>query len=428
LLGLASISLEVDLTDLTQCCCLHWSWCSLCAGTYPDAHWLRDISSLPTMTIDGWREGRDDEGWRLPSSPKHVKPPSPSPTRLAADVSSLMKLCESDAAPCRRVRPKFSASVLHGFGDASGTAFGATSQFQNSSDVHFQFGQWMSSVTQEESSNWREFTKLVECLEERGSDGQLHDAEAFMFADNSTAEAAFWKGTSKSRKLLDLALRLRKLEMTTGMILHIIHVSGKRMIAQGTDGLSRGDHSTGAMAGQSLTAFTPLQLGAFKRSPALKEWAVQTLGGCDPFFLQPEDWFDEPIGRDTCVWSPAPAAADVVVERFGCSRHKRPNTLHVLFVPRLMTGRWRKMLAKHTDFYCRINWDPIWSMADQFEPVLMFVALPFLPHQPRIHERQHLVNRLEWLLRAPELSEVHPRSQGNLLRQLFSDARALSSL
>jgi len=48
LLGLASISLEVDLTDLTQCHCLHWSWYSLYAGAYPDAHWLRDISSLPT--------------------------------------------------------------------------------------------------------------------------------------------------------------------------------------------------------------------------------------------------------------------------------------------------------------------------------------------------------------------------------------------
>jgi len=48
LLGLASVSLEVDLTDLTQHCCLHWSWYSLYAGAYPDAHWLRDISSLPT--------------------------------------------------------------------------------------------------------------------------------------------------------------------------------------------------------------------------------------------------------------------------------------------------------------------------------------------------------------------------------------------
>jgi len=48
LLGLASNPLEVDLT---QCHCLHWSWYSLYAGTYPDAHWLRDISSLPTAWV-----------------------------------------------------------------------------------------------------------------------------------------------------------------------------------------------------------------------------------------------------------------------------------------------------------------------------------------------------------------------------------------
>eukprot|EP00978_Attheya_sp_CCMP212_P002155 scaffold4461_cov48-Attheya_sp.AAC.1 len=59
-----------------------------------------------------------------------------------------------------------------------------------------------------------------------------------MFTDNSTAEAAYWKGTSKSRKLFELVLMLKKLEVKYDIILHVIHVSGKRMMAQGTDGLS----------------------------------------------------------------------------------------------------------------------------------------------------------------------------------------------
>ncbi len=50
-----------------------------------------------------------------------------------------------------------------------------------------------------------------------------------------------------------LILRLRVLEMKTGMILHLVHVSGKRMITQGTDGLSRGDHSSGVMKGLDMT-------------------------------------------------------------------------------------------------------------------------------------------------------------------------------
>jgi hypothetical protein len=63
-----------------------------------------------------------------------------------------------------------------------------------------------------------------------------------MFTDNTTAEAAHFHGTTKHGKLLfDLVLRLRKIEMERNCRIHIIHVAGKRMIWQGSDGLSRGD-------------------------------------------------------------------------------------------------------------------------------------------------------------------------------------------
>ena len=39
--------------------------------------------------------------------------------------------------------------------------------------------------------------------------------------------------------------------MTTDLILHVVHVSGRRMIQQGTDGLSRADHSSGVMKGDA---------------------------------------------------------------------------------------------------------------------------------------------------------------------------------
>jgi hypothetical protein len=43
--------------------------------------------------------------------------------------------------------------------------------------------------------------------------GTLSGHELFMFTDNSTAESAFFKGTSSSEKLFDLVLQLRKIEM-----------------------------------------------------------------------------------------------------------------------------------------------------------------------------------------------------------------------
>jgi len=423
------------------------------------------------MTIDGWREGRDEEGWKLPPRPKaptivtqnwstshsgtevpiDTKVPSvtaastPTPPkfppatppipiyvaavpRLSEDVAALLELSASSSPPLRKMRPGRYAAVMYGFGDASGPAFGATSQFQSSTDIHFEFGQWITSVTEEESSNWREFTNVVEYLESRAAVGELNDAEVFMFTDNSTTDAAFWKGTSKSKKLLELVLRLRKLEMSTGMILHIIHVSGKRMIAQGTDGLSRGDHSTGVMTGQSIASFVPLHLGAFDRSPALLPWIKELLQGRSPTFLTPEGWYDQTDRHGTFVWAPPPAAADLVVERFCISRHKRPNTLHVLLIPRLMTARWRKQLVKHTDAYCRITCAPVWNMETQFEPLLMFVAFPYLPHLPRFRERKDLVDRFERLLCGDEVSPIHTLAQRNLLRQFFFDAGKISSV
>ena len=39
------------------------------------------------------------------------------------------------------------------------------------------------------------------------------NAEFFLFTDNSTAENSFYRGSSKSKLLHELVLRLRKLEM-----------------------------------------------------------------------------------------------------------------------------------------------------------------------------------------------------------------------
>ena len=130
------------------------------------------------------------------------------------------------------------------------------------------------------------------------------------------------------------------------MILHVIHVSGKRMIKSGIDGLSRSDHSTGVMAGEDVLDFVPLHQSALERSPALKEWLEDVTQESDASFLTPEGWFDGTDREGAFVWSPPPAAADVVVERLSIAKHKRPNSLHLVVVPRLMTGRWRKHLGR----------------------------------------------------------------------------------
>jgi hypothetical protein len=91
------------------------------------------------------------------------------------------------------------------------------------------------------------------------------------------------------------------------------------MIAQGTDGLSRGDqHTEGVMQGRAMIEYIPLHLSAFERSPRLKDWFSSSFGEMDHTFLQPQGWFDTGHRQDgNFIWAPPPAAADVVVEQLG---------------------------------------------------------------------------------------------------------------
>jgi hypothetical protein len=226
------------------------------------------------LTIDGWRKNRDGGGWRLTmrelryrtevagelGSEEEVAdgdaPPVVSEApRLRADMHALLSLMSSSTPVLRRVRCKKATNAYYGFGDASGLGFGATIQIGD--EVWYEYGQWSTEVIEDSSSNWREFSNLVQFLEGTIVEHKLSGSEIFIFTDNITAEAAFWKGSSSSPRLFNLILRLRKLEMDRNMIIHVVHVAGKRMIDQGTDGLSRADHTTGAITGRDIHHWVP---------------------------------------------------------------------------------------------------------------------------------------------------------------------------
>jgi hypothetical protein len=60
------------------------------------------------------------------------------------------------------------------------------------------------------------------------------------------------------------------MKMEGELIVHFVWIAGKRMIAQGTDGLSRGDLSSVVMAGEDFLKYLPLNEMAFDREPRLK--------------------------------------------------------------------------------------------------------------------------------------------------------------
>lgn len=206
----------------------------------------------------------------------------------------------------------------------------------------------------------------METVEYEVRSKRLEGMELFLFTDNSVAESAFFKGTSTNKALFDLIVRLKRAEMEGGLKLHVIHVSGKRMIAQGTNGLSRGDMLERVMGGADMLSFVPLDEGAVERFESVLPWVWSWCGNRKLQPLTPEGWFEKEQGatggklgpdgiwipehrEGTHLWAPPPAAADVAVEELICARHKRPGSMHIFVCPRLMMYQWRKQLFKVAD-------------------------------------------------------------------------------
>jgi len=383
------------------------------------------------LTLDSWRDGRDRDGWKMKSNarrnanmeqeldsdhhlskffiskstteirfkaPKFVK----AVPRLVDDLTALNYLFDTDTPPKRFVRGKDVYLAKYGFGDASKAGFGST--FQDKNGISFRYGTW-SADGEEQSSNFRELENLGQALELESTKDSFKGAEVYIFTDNSTAEAAYYKGTSSSRLLFNIVLRLRKLEFRAGFKIHFIHVAGSRMISQGTDGLSRGDFSEGVMCGANMLSFVPIHLTALSRSDSLKGWIVDlitpSLKHSEQIeFLDEAEWFHR--GHDLkggklseegiwmpefkpgiFVWCPAPASAQVAVEQLREARNKRTDSLHVFVLPRLFTSLWRRQLNRVADLCVEIPFvDGVWEESSQHEPLTLAFIFPFLKYSP----------------------------------------------
>jgi hypothetical protein len=424
------------------------------ARTYPAmVPYLKGIHG----TLDSWRGGRDRNGWKLkrkrerdysdatpdlmgqhdPASAEvkfgmsslsggEMEPPEyvTAVDRLKDDLLALMSLASSEKPPRRLVRMKGHVRVVYGFGDASGHGFGSSILMPNGV-LLWRTGQWNWTIEQESSSNYKELRNLVEALEEASERGELVNCEVFMFTDNSTAESAYFKGTSSSEHLFDLVLRLRRIEMKGECVIHLIHIAGTRMIWQGSDGLSRGDRNAGVMAGDSMLSFVPLHETALERSDQVRPW-VETWAGSKARLLEPSEWPDAHPSGGIYVWVPPPAAADAAVEWLGKSIHKRPTSTHIMIVPRLMTARWRKTLTKTSDLLFTVPvGSNVWN-SQQHEPLICAVSLPLSKKKPWRHKGTPYVERIHGHLQEL-LSDYHERSRP-VLRELLFRATALAAM
>ena len=144
--------------------------------------------------------------------------------------------------------------IAYGFADASGGGFGST--IEREGEIKYRMGVW-GKDEDSETSNWKEFENLVDALESEARDGGLKGSLVVLAVDNATVESCLYKGNSKSRRLFDLVLRFKKMELHSGARFIVSHVAGERMKAQGTDGISRGNLQEGISIGQEMISFCP---------------------------------------------------------------------------------------------------------------------------------------------------------------------------
>ena len=244
-----------------------------------------------------------------------------------------------------------------------------------------EYGEWTREYATK-SSNHREmynFTIFLERLlaEERVKPG----SEIFVFTDNQVTESAFFKGTSSSRYLFELVLRLHRLEMDGSIFLRIVWVAGTRMIEQGTDGFSRGDLENGVATGTDMLSFVPLNETAFSRQADLETWLRSTLSGAWTT-LSASGWYDEGQRAGQFIWAPAPAAADAALDMLCEAKHIRPYGSHIFVCPALLTPRWRRKLGKIADavFFVPVG-SRVWPL-HHHEPVIVGLICPLLSSRP----------------------------------------------
>ena len=177
-------------------------------------------------------------------------------------------------------------------------------------------------------------------------------------------EGLFYKGDSNSRKMNGLVLRLRLVEMVTGLIIHVISVAGTRMKILVIDGLSRGDLLVGMMTGQNPLDFIPLNESDDERSEGrllswINSWwkdrTGEEWGGRALKRLSHDDWFHLHTQYRPILWTPPPADMETVVELFNEDCLSHPHILHVFAIPCLMAHSWRRQLSKDADVLFTIN-------------------------------------------------------------------------
>jgi hypothetical protein len=251
--------------------------------------------------------------------------------------------------PLQRRARSASTQLICAFGDGSGTGAGGTITFGDTKQTIAWMGVWEDVG---HTSNWRELCTILTTLQQLHnnvkSTNYLKGATMIYFTDNMVAYYVCYASRSREPKLHALVRQIRLLEAQLDVLLEVVHIPGKFLIRQGTDGLSRGIW---------LSPNNTIGIGLTWMQQALQavEWSCQLYNTIIQF--APANWHyfthdslsPSTVLHAATVWCPLPEIAQQILSLLLVWWLEAPYTTQcAVIVPRVLQ-RWWSKVSKHVE-------------------------------------------------------------------------------
>ena len=253
---------------------------------------------------------------------------------------------------CRFSRSRHLHNLGITWGDGSGTGTGGTFQMLPSGGGSMTMEAWMG-IWQPQvfhfSSNWKELRTLLHALERERHTERVRGCTVFYFTDNMVTYYIAHSGGSSSPELHKLLRRLKGLELELELHLEVVHVPGKHMIDQQTDGLSRGLAFSNSRLVRSPTKELLRLFSGVRRHSHLVPWVLHQAGrssllGSVRFMDSLGGWSFTDVANHTTLWAPLPEWAGQVVSSVMHAWIEQPwNTEAFFVIPRIFQRRWGRI-------------------------------------------------------------------------------------
>ena len=256
--------------------------------------------------------------------------------------------CLQHAACVRRWRT--GSFALHRcWSDASDYGFAESVAVEEKGELprmQFTHGVWPEDVAGF-TSNWHELATIVHSIKTRLE--ELRGSTVHYMTDNGTAVRAVNTGTVSSVALMKLARELKQLEARGDIRVEALHLPGKMMIAQGTDGASRQTPWLGMYSGQpgQHDTYSPLDWPRFPLNGEIVQ-AIEEVRQEDTLDISdPATWSTEldTAGRDTfCHARPCHAAIAMELLLEGQLREGRTTSFTMVVPFQMGMSSWSRFL------------------------------------------------------------------------------------